>query len=586
MYIKSFNEPLQAAVSHHYEKTGSFTVNVVYQLLVHCSFRTSTDLVLSLVSPVLLVILATSSMHFQAVGFTKTVDMDKTSEELPLNVSAVVAKEFLTEYNDLLVNGGKSLYRLYSIDAQLIYNSEKLSGIDEIRKHIVESKFRSGVEKVAIRSFHTEVLPSQTLMIQAMGTLKIKEKQGERMFTQILTIQSKSETSYYIRNEMLSIVDMENESGITNKEIVIKKEMPQNTDGCEISQKQKSGIVNCDAAEKHNCALRIDKQSVSVEINDDSSTTLSKKKTDRNLVDDESQITSEWKFDDLSEDESRRLKMNQLFDLKNNDGDEKNSHEEKNRSCNEEKLSDPKTERNNETKPNTWAEVVRNGKSMGGSVAHERPNNNVTTMKSRRETNTYQSRKVILKDLPISTRRRDLIVRFRVFGFIDDISIRIEFSPEKNLKTKSALITFRDITAANLLLSIDKLQTHNAILAFCYFRRIDHFIITHLMELFLTAQRSSKEYRLTNISDDIDFSYIYKSISMEKSKNRSKKRCFGFICFLFMAMSVVFMNEKYSILVKFQEVVIAETLLALIENCFITSLFMGNGEEASWKICS
>ncbi|KRX98441.1 hypothetical protein T4E_11724 [Trichinella pseudospiralis] len=452
----------------HRNFKGSFTVNVVYQLLVHCSFRTSTDLVLSLISPVLLVILATSSMHFQAVGFTKTVDMDKTSEELPLNVSAVVAKEFLTEYNDLLVNGGKSLYRLYSIDAQLIYNSEKLSGIDEIRKHIVESKFRSGVEKVAIRSFHTEVLPSQTLMIQAMGTLKIKEKQGERMFTQILTIQSKSETSYYIRNEMLNIVDMENESGITNKEIKCHR--------IQMAVKfRKSKRVGF--AEKHNCALRIDKQSVSVEINDDSSTTLSKsisldctdkamvsEKTDRNLVDDESQITSEWKFDDLSEDESRRLKMNQLFDLKNNDGDEKNSHEEKNRSCNEEKLSDPKTERNNETKPNTWAEVVRNGKSMGGSVAHERPNNNVTTMKSRRETNTYQSRKVILKDLPISTRRRDLIVRFKVFGFIDDISIRIEFSPEKNLKTKSALITFRDITAASLLLSIDKVYLYGTLL--------------------------------------------------------------------------------------------------------------------------
>ncbi|KRY77057.1 hypothetical protein T4A_11304, partial [Trichinella pseudospiralis] len=57
-----------------------------------------------------------------------------------------------------------------------------------------------------------------------------------------------------------------------------------------------------------------------------------------------------------------------------------------------------------------------------------------------------------------------------------------------------------------------------------------------LMELFLTAQRSSKEYRLTNTT--LEF-LRYKSISMEKSKNRSKKRCFGFICFLFMAMSVV-----------------------------------------------
>ncbi|KRX98475.1 hypothetical protein T4E_2673 [Trichinella pseudospiralis] len=52
------------------------------------------------------------------------------------------------------------------------------------------------------------------------------------------------------------------------------------------------------------------------------------------------------------------------------------------------------------------------------------------------------------------------------------------------------------------------------------------------MELFLTAQRSSKEYRLTNTT--LEF-LRYKSISMEKSK----KRCFGFICFLFMAMSVV-----------------------------------------------
>ncbi|KAL1235300.1 NTF2-related export protein [Trichinella spiralis] len=414
-----------------------------------------------------------TTMHCQPASATvneKTVEMGNNSEQLPLDVSVKAANELVLEYSDLLTNGGKSLHRLYSIDAELMCNSEEVNGIDAIREHIAANEFRSGVEKVKIVHCQTEVFTNQLLLIQIMGTLKIKNKQGEKMFSQILKVQAKSKTSYYITKEMFQFLDGVNGSGI-DKKIVIKKELPQNTDGCEIAQNQETGTVKSALDEKCSSALPTDKQSFSLELNDISSSSSSEKKmefdeamvsekTDNNSFDDESQNALEWKFDDISENDQRRLKMKQFFELKkfkNSNGDEKKSHEEKNSSNKDEKLSGQMEKKNGETERNTWAEVVRSGKSMRGSVACQRPNNKVTTRKSRRETVTSQTRKILLKNLPISVRYNDVFMRFKHFGFIDKIDIRVELSEDNKLKTKSAIITFRDIQVVNYLLSYDEI---------------------------------------------------------------------------------------------------------------------------------
>ncbi|KRY45117.1 hypothetical protein T03_7619, partial [Trichinella britovi] len=413
-----------------------------------------------------------TTMHCQPASATvneKTVEMGNNNEQLPLNVSVMAGNELVLEYSDLLMNGGKSLHRLYSIDAQLLCNSEEVNGIDAIREHIAANEFRSGVENIRIILCQTKVFGNE-LMIQVMGVLKIKNKQGEKVFSQILTVEAKSKTSYYITKEMFQFLDGVNVSEIDMK-ILVKKEMPQNTDGCEIAQNQETGTVKFALDEKSSSALATDKQSLSLDINDIPSSSSSEKKMefdeamvsekiDNNSFDDESQNALEWKFDDISENDQRRLKMNQFFDLKkfkNGNGDEKKSREEKNSSHKDEKLCDQMEKKNNETERNTWAEVVRSGKSMRSSVARQRPNNKVTARKSRRETVTSQTRRILLKNLPISVRYNDVFMRFKHFGFIDKIDIRVNISDDNKLKTKSAIITFRDIEVVNYLLSCDEI---------------------------------------------------------------------------------------------------------------------------------
>ncbi|KRY08038.1 hypothetical protein T12_1062, partial [Trichinella patagoniensis] len=413
-----------------------------------------------------------TTMHCQPASATvneKTVEMGNNNEQLPLNVSVMAGNELVLEYSDLLTNGGKSLHRLYSIDAQLLCNSEEVNGIDAIREHIAANEFRSGVENMRIILCQTKVFGNQ-VMIQVMGVLKIKNKEGEKVFSQILTVEAKSKTSYYITKEMFQFLDGVNVSGIDMK-ILVKKEMPQNTDGCEIAQNQETGTVKFALGEKSSSALATDKQSLSLDINDISSSSSSEKKMesdeamvsekiDNNSLDDESQNALEWKFDDISENDQRRLKMNQFFDLnklKNSNGDEKKSREEKNSSHKDEKLSDQMEKKNNETERNTWAEVVRSGKSMRSSVARQRPNNKVTARRSRIETVSSQTRRILLKNLPINVRYNDVFMRFKHFGFIDKIDIRVELSEDNKLKTKSAIITFRDIEVVNYLLRCDEI---------------------------------------------------------------------------------------------------------------------------------
>ncbi|OUC40644.1 hypothetical protein D917_03930 [Trichinella nativa] len=356
-------------------------------------------------------------MHCQPASATvneKTVEMGNNNEQLPLNVSVMAGNELVLEYSDLLMNGGKSLHRLYSIDAQLLCNSEEVNGIDAIREHIAANEFRSGVEKVRIILCQTKVFGNELLLIQVFY--------------------------FYCLS---------------------------NTDGCEIAQNQETGTVKFALDEKSSSALATDKQSLSLELNDIPSSSSSEKKMefdeamvsekmDNNSFDDESQNALEWKFDDISENDQRRLKMNQFFDLKkfkNSNGDEKKSREEKNSSDKDEKLSDQMEKKNNETERNTWAEVVRSGKSTRSSVACQRPNNKVTARKSRHETVTSQTRRIIVKNLPMSVRYNDVFMRFKHFGFIDKIDVRVELSENSKMKTKSAIIAFRDIEVVNYLLS-------------------------------------------------------------------------------------------------------------------------------------